>query len=68
LFYWLPPETAATRNFTRAPAHLWPMSLRAHAFTQTPGSCGYFVDKVIFPGEVFKRFSQPETYSGNTIF
>jgi hypothetical protein len=44
------------------------MSLRAHAFAQTPGSYGYFVDKVIFLKEVFKRFSQPETYSGNTIF
>jgi hypothetical protein len=44
------------------------MSLRAHAFTQTPGSCGYFVDKDIFLKEVFKQFSQPETYFKNTIF
>jgi hypothetical protein len=68
LFYWLPPETAATRIATRPPALLWPMSLRAHAYTQTPVSCEYFAEQDIFPEEVFKQFQPNETHTENSIF
>jgi hypothetical protein len=49
------------------PAHLWPMSLRAHAFGHVSISAGYLADKDIFLKEVFKRFSYHETHTDDMI-